>query len=50
MDQARKSPLSIGFPIIIREPAFTLGGTGGGIAYNPEDLEPFWPIPAWMPA
>ena len=28
----------IGFPIIIR-PSFTLGGTGGGVAYNPEDLE-----------
>jgi len=28
----------IGFPIIVR-PSFTLGGTGGGIAYNPEDLE-----------
>ena len=29
----------IGFPLIIR-PAFTLGGTGGGIAYNQEELEP----------
>ena len=28
----------MGFPIIIR-PSFTLGGTGGGVAYNPEDLE-----------
>jgi carbamoyl-phosphate synthase large subunit len=28
----------IGFPIIVR-PSFTLGGTGGGAAYNPEDLE-----------
>ncbi|MCL2391164.1 MAG: carbamoyl-phosphate synthase large subunit [Oscillospiraceae bacterium] len=27
----------IGFPCIIR-PAFTLGGTGGGIAHNPEEL------------
>src|SRR5215471_5552126 len=27
----------IGFPIIIR-PSFTLGGTGGGIAYNREEL------------
>ena len=27
----------IGYPIIIR-PAFTLGGTGGGAAYNPEEL------------
>ncbi|MGO9146514.1 MAG: carbamoyl-phosphate synthase large subunit [Desulfomonilia bacterium] len=28
----------IGYPIIIR-PSFTLGGIGGGIAYNPEDLD-----------
>ncbi|MBU4463407.1 MAG: carbamoyl-phosphate synthase large subunit, partial [Proteobacteria bacterium] len=28
----------IGFPIIVR-PSFTLGGTGGGVAYNPEELE-----------
>jgi len=29
---------SIGFPAIIR-PSFTLGGTGGGIAYNMEEYE-----------
>ena len=28
----------IGFPIIMR-PSFTLGGTGGGIAYNKEEFE-----------
>ena len=28
----------IGFPLIVR-PSFTLGGTGGGAAFNPEDLE-----------
>ena len=28
----------IGFPLIIR-PAFTLGGTGGGMAYNLDDLK-----------
>src|SRR5579862_1268315 len=27
----------IGFPVIVR-PSFTLGGTGGGIAYNREEL------------
>ena len=27
----------IGYPVIVR-PAFTLGGTGGGIAYNEEEL------------
>ena len=28
----------LGFPVIIR-PSFTLGGTGGGIAYNKEEFE-----------
>ncbi|MDQ6986346.1 MAG: carbamoyl-phosphate synthase large subunit, partial [Mariprofundaceae bacterium] len=28
----------LGYPLIIR-PSFTLGGSGGGIAYNPEELE-----------
>jgi carbamoyl-phosphate synthase large subunit len=28
----------VGFPVIIR-PSFTLGGTGGGIAYNVEEFE-----------
>ena len=38
MDEARELARDIGFPIIIR-PSFTLGGTGGGIAYNPEEFE-----------
>ncbi|SDB02185.1 carbamoyl-phosphate synthase large subunit [Desulfonatronum thiosulfatophilum] len=38
MDQVRQAAKEIDFPIIIR-PAFTLGGTGGGVAYNQEDLE-----------
>ncbi|WP_045211580.1 carbamoyl-phosphate synthase large subunit [Desulfonatronovibrio magnus] len=38
MDQVRDLAQRISFPIIIR-PAYTLGGTGGGIAYNMEDLE-----------
>jgi carbamoyl-phosphate synthase large subunit len=38
MDEARRIALQIGFPLIIR-PSFTLGGTGGGVAYNPEELE-----------
>ena len=38
MDEAFKVASEVGFPIIIR-PSFTLGGIGGGIAYNPEDLE-----------
>ncbi|WP_027389485.1 carbamoyl-phosphate synthase large subunit [Chrysiogenes arsenatis] len=36
--EARKVVQEIGFPAIIR-PSFTLGGTGGGIAYNMEELE-----------
>src|SRR5215213_4926713 len=39
MDDARKIAAQIGtMPLIIR-PAFTLGGTGGGIAYNREEFE-----------
>jgi len=38
LDSARRISEEIGFPMIIR-PSFTLGGTGGGIAYNREDLE-----------
>ena len=38
MDEARAGQADLGFPIIIR-PSFTLGGTGGGIAYNKEEFE-----------
>jgi carbamoyl-phosphate synthase large subunit len=38
MDEARQVAEEIGFPIIVR-PSFTLGGTGGGIAYNREEFE-----------
>jgi carbamoyl-phosphate synthase large subunit len=38
LDEVRAVADDIGFPIIVR-PSFTLGGTGGGTAYNPEDLE-----------
>ncbi|MCY3981531.1 MAG: carbamoyl phosphate synthase large subunit, partial [Alphaproteobacteria bacterium] len=38
MDAARQAMREIGLPLIIR-PSFTLGGTGGGIAYNPEEFE-----------
>ncbi|MCH9047852.1 MAG: carbamoyl-phosphate synthase large subunit [Proteobacteria bacterium] len=37
MEQAKIAQVEIGFPTIIR-PSFTLGGTGGGIAYNLEDF------------
>ena len=38
MQEARDLADEIGYPIIIR-PSFTLGGSGGGIAYNPEEFE-----------
>jgi carbamoyl-phosphate synthase large subunit len=39
MEEAKKIAEEIGsFPLVIR-PAFTLGGTGGGIAYNKEEFE-----------
>ena len=38
LEEAREAVRGIGFPAIIR-PSFTLGGTGGGIAYNPEEFE-----------
>ena len=37
MGQVREIADRIGFPIIVR-PSFTLGGTGGGVAYNADDL------------
>ena len=37
-DEAQQIQLEIGFPIIVR-PSFTLGGTGGGIAYNKEEFK-----------
>ncbi|MGJ3524218.1 carbamoyl-phosphate synthase large subunit [Nitratidesulfovibrio sp. D1] len=38
MEDVRRLGAEMPFPLIIR-PAFTMGGTGGGIAYNMEDLE-----------
>ncbi|HVT34009.1 MAG TPA: carbamoyl-phosphate synthase large subunit, partial [Nevskiaceae bacterium] len=38
MEEARTIQATIGYPVIIR-PSFTLGGTGGGVAYNVEEFE-----------
>ena len=38
LDDVRRLGNVLPFPLIVR-PAFTLGGTGGGVAYNLEDLE-----------
>jgi len=38
LDEARTVQRELGFPTIIR-PSFTMGGSGGGIAYNEEEFE-----------
>ncbi|MGV1099502.1 carbamoyl-phosphate synthase large subunit [Thiovibrio sp. JS02] len=40
LEEAKAASEQIGFPIIVR-PSFTLGGTGGGIAYNSQELEEY---------
>ena len=37
LEQAKEAAARIGYPVVLR-PAFTLGGTGGGFAYNEEEL------------
>ncbi|MBQ8649571.1 MAG: carbamoyl-phosphate synthase large subunit [Clostridia bacterium] len=37
LEEAKKAAKDIGYPVVLR-PAFTLGGTGGGFAYNEEEL------------
>src|SRR2546422_4591227 len=37
MEEALQVQAGIGFPVVVR-PSFTLGGTGGGIAYNREEF------------
>ena len=38
LEEAEKVSEEIGYPVIIR-PSFTLGGTGGGVAYNIDELK-----------
>jgi carbamoyl-phosphate synthase large subunit len=38
LEEARAIVSKVGYPAILR-PSFTLGGTGGSIAYNPDELE-----------
>ena len=38
LEQAREALAEVGLPAVIR-PSFTLGGTGGGIAYNRQEFE-----------
>ena len=40
IEEAMAAANKIGFPVIVR-PSFTLGGTGGGVAYNRKELKEF---------
>ena len=42
LEETEKFVEKIGYPVIVR-PAFTMGGTGGGICYNSEDLKEIVP-------
>ena len=37
VEDAEKAAAQLGFPVVIR-PAYTMGGTGGGLVYNVEEL------------
>ncbi len=37
VEEAEKVAASLGYPVVVR-PAYTLGGTGGGLVYNVEEL------------
>jgi carbamoyl-phosphate synthase large subunit len=38
MEEANQGQAQLGYPVVIR-PSFTMGGSGGGIAYNREEFE-----------
>ena len=38
LEEARAAAAKIGLPVVVR-PAYTMGGTGGGFAYNMEEFE-----------
>ena len=38
VEEGLEAAKEIGYPVILR-PAFTLGGTGGGFAYDPEEMQ-----------
>ena len=38
VEEAQKIAAELGYPVVIR-PAYTLGGTGGGLVYNLEELQ-----------
>ena len=38
LTKARAFAEKVGYPVVVR-PSFTLGGTGGGLAFNPEEFD-----------
>ncbi len=42
LEEAKKIQEDLGFPVVIR-PAYTMGGTGGGLVYNKEEFETIVP-------
>ena len=38
VEEAERVAADLGYPVVVR-PAFTMGGTGGGIAYNQDELK-----------
>ena len=42
-EEAKEIIEYVGFPAIIR-PSYTLGGTGGNVAYNTEEYEAIYPL------
>ncbi|MDQ2084828.1 carbamoyl-phosphate synthase large subunit [Herbivorax sp. ANBcel31] len=38
VEEAEKIAMELGFPVVVR-PAYTMGGTGGGLVYNVEELK-----------
>ena len=42
MEEAEKVAAELGYPVVLR-PAYTMGGTGGGIVYNVEELRQIVP-------
>ena len=38
LEEAREAPEALGYPLVVR-PSFTMGGSGGGIAYNRQEFE-----------
>ena len=44
MDEAWEIQAELGFPTIIR-PSYTMGGSGGGVAYNKEEFEEIMQTP-----